>query len=92
MLSMISTPGMTGWLGKCPAKKRLVHRDIFHADGRGVQHDIDHPVQHQERVAVRDVVHDPMDIDQLDGLDLRRGAERRLARQACPWSSIHVGV
>ncbi len=29
MLSMISTPGMTGWLGKCPAKNGSFTETFF---------------------------------------------------------------
>ena len=29
MLSMISTPGITGWLGKCPAKNGSLTETFF---------------------------------------------------------------
>ena len=66
MLSMISTPGITGWLGKCPAKNGSLTETFLMPIADCVQHHVDHPVEHQERVAVRDIVHDALDIDQLD--------------------------
>jgi hypothetical protein len=38
-------------------KEIIIHRHILDADGRNVLSDLDHPVDHQERVAMRYRVH-----------------------------------
>ena len=53
-------------IGKMAGEKRFVDRDVLDPDSRRVQRHVDDTIQHQERVAVRYVVHDSMDIDQLD--------------------------
>ena len=49
-------------------KEALVHRNVLHADGRRVQHAVNDPIQQQERIPMGDVVHDALDVDQLDRL------------------------
>jgi hypothetical protein len=42
---------------------RFVDGDVLDADGGGVRHQRDHAVDHQERITVRDHLHDPLDLD-----------------------------
>ena len=44
---------------------RLVEGDVLDADGGVVAVDIDDPVDHQERVAVRQKLHDAFDVERL---------------------------
>src|SRR2546425_9398052 len=48
-------------------KERLVDRDVLDAGGSQIRHRVDHLVDHQKRVAVRDHLHDPLNVD-LGGL------------------------
>ena len=43
-------------------------RAIFIWIANNIQYDIDNSVQHQERIAMRNIVHDALDIDQFDTL------------------------
>ena len=66
MVSMISTPGITGWPGKWPWKKPSLTETFLMPIAETLQHHVDHAVDQQERVAVRDGVHDAGDIDHRD--------------------------
>jgi hypothetical protein len=57
---------------KMSLKILLVDRDVLDAGGPHIRHRIDDLVDHQERVAVRDHFHDPLDVD-LGGLLLGEG-------------------
>jgi len=44
---------MTGKSGKCPAKKRFVHRYVFQPDGPHARFHFQNPVNQQKRRAMR---------------------------------------
>jgi hypothetical protein len=52
MHSMISTPGITGMVGKWPWEEVLVDRDVLDAGAGFTQPHVHHAVHQQERVAV----------------------------------------
>src|SRR5690606_14395074 len=46
---------------------RLVHRDVLDADAGIVAIDLDDAVDEQERIAVRNALHDPIDVGDTEG-------------------------
>ena len=70
--SSCSTPGMTGLPGIVALEIRLVDRDVLDRDELVLADELDHAVDHHERIAVRQRVEDAADI------------ERGLGRRARP--------
>jgi hypothetical protein len=60
---MISTPGITGRDGKWPWKNGSLIETFLMPTRAFAGHHVDHPVDHEERIAVRDHRHHALDVD-----------------------------
>ena len=73
-------------------EERLVDGDILDADGATVGDDVDHPIDQQEGIAVRDHLHDPLHVDGVHRRILqaayRHRASPRLANRAGPLTAL----
>ena len=56
--SMMMTPGIIGRCGKCPWKKGSLIGDVLEGADALAGHAFEHPIHQQERVAVRQALHD----------------------------------
>ena len=54
-----------GVAGEVPLEVRLVRADVLHGDDRLARHDVEHTVDHQERIAMRQALEDPIDVERL---------------------------
>ena len=95
MASMISTPGMIGRPGQCPWKNGSLMLTFLIATSDGPGADLEHPVDQQEGVAVRQDLDDPLDVDRAvlperDGRRLR--AVRLVLLQALEQPAHQGGV